>query len=542
MNTKLNLPKDNFPFLNGGGEMGALMREKSWDSTLLGMPDKWPLQLRQLTATMLTVPSPMLICWGKEYMQLYNDAFRPILGNNKHPQALGIGAKETYAEIWDTIRPLFESVMAGNPVTFQDFKLLMDRNGYSEEVYFDFSYSPIKDETGSVEGILVICSETTAKVTYLTRLAESEQRFKNLVRDASVGIIVLTGEEMRVSIVNEAYARLVGRKSDELINQHLFDIIPETKDYFLPIIEGVKTSGEPLHLNDIPYTVFLEKEKIDGFLNLVYQPYRDEEGTTQGIIVLCQDVTESFLARQKTEESESRLEQKNKELFLINNDLDNFVYTASHDLKSPVSNIEGLLIALKDQLENQVSVVNDDTSNLLALMQESVDRFKATIVDLTNISKISKEVDEGIDEIFLLELLHDVKFSINSEIQQSQAVIHEDFAVTILRFSKKNLKSIVYNLLSNAIKYKHPDRIPDIIVSTRETAGYIIFEVKDNGLGFNEANKSKMFSMFKRFHNHVEGTGIGLYIVKRIIDNAEGKIEIESQEGIGTTFRVYFKN
>lgn len=105
--------------------MGALMRAKDWSTSLLGPPECWSTQLKQLVATMLGVPSPMLICWGKEYTQLYNDAFRPILGNNKHPHALGNGAQETYAEIWETIGPLFEGVLMGKAVTFNDFKLFM---------------------------------------------------------------------------------------------------------------------------------------------------------------------------------------------------------------------------------------------------------------------------------------------------------------------------------------------------------------------------------------------------------------------------------
>lgn len=297
---------DTFQFLTGGGEMGALMREKDWSGTVLNNPACWPLQLKQLIATMLVTPSPILICWGKEYTQFYNDDFRPILGINKHPRALGIGADETYGEIWDTIKPLFEKVMQGTPVAFQDFKLMMDRNGYLEEVYFDFSYSPILNENGIVQGIQVICLETTQKVNSLKYLGESEQRFQNLVRDATVGIIVLHGKEMTVGIVNDAYGKLIDRSPDELLGKKLFHIIPDAEAHYRPLIDQVRESGQPLYLYSSPYAVSVGDKTIAGYLNVIYQPYREKDGTITGVMALCQDVTEQVEAQQKIEASEKR--------------------------------------------------------------------------------------------------------------------------------------------------------------------------------------------------------------------------------------------
>jgi PAS domain S-box-containing protein len=150
-------------FLNGGGEMGELIRSIDWSATSLGAPEQWPATLRYSVGMMLSTKFPVLICWGKEYLQLYNDAFRPILGIAKHPKAMGASAKSTYSEIWESIGPMFADVMNGQPVGSTDFKVVLDRNGYLEDCYFDFSYSPIKDEKGEVGGILVICMETTDK-------------------------------------------------------------------------------------------------------------------------------------------------------------------------------------------------------------------------------------------------------------------------------------------------------------------------------------------------------------------------------------------
>ncbi|MBP0903157.1 PAS domain-containing protein [Mariniflexile gromovii] len=155
---------DNIPyFLKNGGEMGKLIRAKDWSKTPLGDPKDWPASLQTMVSVMLENPFGMYIAWGKEYTQIYNDGYRPILGATKHPHALGISTRETFSEIWHIIESMFDGVMDGNPVGFPDFMLPLDRNGYIEECYFDFAYSPIRTENGEVGGVLVTVIETTNK-------------------------------------------------------------------------------------------------------------------------------------------------------------------------------------------------------------------------------------------------------------------------------------------------------------------------------------------------------------------------------------------
>ena len=278
----------------------------------------------------------------------------------------------------------------------------------------------------------------------------------------------------------------------------------------------------------------------NNFYNFSYTPVFDEFRKTQAIVVIASDVTDQMLANQRLKESEKLLESKNIELIKINNDLDNFIYTASHDLRAPVANIEGLVTSLKSNLPSEI--IDEETEMILELIDKSIIRFKNTILDLTEITKIQKGLDEDTDELNIEQIIEDVKLSIYDSIAKSDAKIQTDFIeVPTLKFSRKNLNSIIYNLLSNGIKYRDPKRRPEINISTHRIEGFVILTVQDNGLGISKENKSKMFSMFKRFHDHVEGTGIGLYIVKRIIDNAGGIIEVESEEGKGSTFKVFFK-
>jgi len=157
-----------YAFLSGGGEMGELIRSLDWSLTGLGAPGTWPVSLKQMVSMMLTTRLPVLICWGKDYIQLYNDAFHPINGADKHPKAMGGTACDTYAEIWGTIGAMFEEVMTGKSLGFPDFMVQLERNGSLEDCYFDFSYSPITDEYGHTGGVLVICMETTGKVNAIS--------------------------------------------------------------------------------------------------------------------------------------------------------------------------------------------------------------------------------------------------------------------------------------------------------------------------------------------------------------------------------------
>ncbi|HEY8399905.1 MAG TPA: PAS domain-containing sensor histidine kinase, partial [Cytophagaceae bacterium] len=228
-----------------------------------------------------------------------------------------------------------------------------------------------------------------------------------------------------------------------------------------------------------------------------------------------------------------------EELKRINADLDNFVYTASHDLKAPVSNIEGLITGLEDYL-NEKSLITEDIRMMIKLINQSVMKFRDTIKDLTEITKIQKNLEDDVSDVSCEEILNDVKLSISDMISSTNAIIHTHLGdCRHIKFSRKNLKSIIYNLLSNAIKYRSPDRTPEIYIRFDKVDGYYLLIVKDNGLGLTSEQKLKVFNMFKRLHTHVEGTGIGLYIVKRIIENVGGKIEVESEKGVGSTFKVY---
>lgn len=291
--------------------MGALIRDLNWASTSLGPITSWPQSLITTLSIITHSKFPMFLFWGADLICFYNDAYRQSLGNDgKHPGALGKHGEEVWPEIWPVIKPLIDQVFAGGEATWGANQLIpIYRNGQLEDVYWTFSYSPVMGESGKPEGVFVTCTETTETVQTMQKMQFSEQRFQNLIRNATVGIAVLIGKELSIDIVNEAYADLIGRKSDELRGQKIFDIVPESEEHFRPMIESVRLTGKPIYLYDYPYSIKTGAGTQDRFANLVYQPYRESDGKISGVMILCNDVTTQVRAKRKTEINE-RLLQK----------------------------------------------------------------------------------------------------------------------------------------------------------------------------------------------------------------------------------------
>jgi hypothetical protein len=257
-------------FLSGGGEMGKLIRNTDWSITPIGDPSNWPQSLRTMVSVVINNPFGMYIAWGKEYTQIYNDGYRPILGASKHPKALGISVQETFSEAWDIIQPMFDGVMKGVPIGFPDFMLPLDRNGFVENCYFDFAYSPIKNDHGEVGGVLVTVIETTAKKKALDDLRNSEEHlqkkkielekalnetklFKFMVDNAGDPFILMR-ENGSFAYLNNIASKKWGYSSEEIENLKVPDVDPiftieKFKELFNRSLKGEVLPLETLHKN-----------------------------------------------------------------------------------------------------------------------------------------------------------------------------------------------------------------------------------------------------------------------------------------------------
>ena len=241
---------------------------------------------------------------------------------------------------------------------------------------------------------------------------------------------------------------------------------------------------------------------------------------------------------ERVEERTTELEQKNRELTAINNDLDNFIYSASHDLKAPVVNMEGIINAFKPSFKETLA---EREKTLIAMLETSIGKLKITIDYLTDVSKISKKSEEQAEPIDLKNIIRDVKTDLRPIINEVEPEIIEALEIPTIEYSKSSLTSIIANLLSNSLKYRSPGRALKIVFRSYLEDGKIVFSIEDNGLGIKQEHHEKIFILFKRMHNHVDGTGVGLYIVKRLVENSGNQIVVESEIDKGTKFKIYFR-
>jgi two-component system CheB/CheR fusion protein len=257
-------------------------------------------------------------------------------------------------------------------------------------------------------------------------------------------------------------------------------------------------------------------------------PYiQQADNKSNGAIITFNDVTE-------LKKTQLQLDKKNESLLRINADLDNFVHTTSHDLLAPLGNIE-----MSIGVMNEIKVTDPKLNSFLNVINSSVKKFRSLINDIANIAKIENGMLE-MEMIDIEEIINNVEWSLDNKIKSSEAVINRDLEVKNILFSKKNLRSILYNLISNGIKFKS-DQPPVINVRTAKEGDCVILSVQDNGMGIPKSDHDKIFGMYDRLHQDIEGHGIGLFLAKKIVDAAGGNITVESEPGKDSKFTINLK-
>ncbi len=304
----IKIPAAKYSFLSGGGEMGALTREKDWSKTSIGDISEWPQSLRTALSIMLNSKFPMFIFWGKEQTCFYNDAYRPSLGKEgKHPHILGMAGKEAWPEIWFIIKPLIDQVLAGGEATWHEDQLIpIYRNGAIEDVYWTFSYSPISDESGKVAGVFVTCTETTDKINTIKQMEASEKKFRNLIMDAPVAAAIFRGSNFIIEVANDTALQLWD-KNKTIIGKRVIDAFPELKNQeYLQILRDVYETG--ISYEGEEDLAWLEKngELKPVYVNFIYKAIRDQDNVTNGILCMGYDVSQQVHAKSKLADAEER--------------------------------------------------------------------------------------------------------------------------------------------------------------------------------------------------------------------------------------------
>jgi PAS domain S-box-containing protein len=529
---------NNFGFLEGGGEMGERARVFDWSRTPVGTPEEWPRSLRTIVSAILSSRHPMFLWWGEDLIQFYNDAYRPSLGDTgKHPTALGQKGADCWPEVWDIIFPLIHQVLTTGKSTWSEDQLVpIYRNGAIEDVYWTFGYSPVRDDEDKINGVLVICTETTQKVTYLQQLLESKNETEFAIDGADLATWDLNPHTNQFT-ANARLTEWFGLESTEEITllNALAAIHEDDRQRVAAAIQHAldPASGGYYNIEHRIINAVTQRERIVVAKGRARFDEQNRPFRFNGII---QDITDQVMARRQIEgmvsERTRELAEANRNLERSNAELSQFAYIASHDLQEPIRKVAIYADILREHVAAQ------EPNNYLKKIITASERMQTLVRDILAYSEVSKQspVFELVD---LQVVIQGLLSEFDLRIEQTGAHITST-DLPVIDAIPLQMVQLFGNLLSNALKYIKPGVAPVItITATAEGNNYHI-QFRDNGIGFEQQYAGQIFSIFQRLHRKAQysGTGIGLALCKKIVENHRGQIFATGAPGEGANFHI----
>jgi signal transduction histidine kinase/DNA-binding response OmpR family regulator len=557
-------------FLAGGGEMGALIRAHDWSKTPLGSPARWPQSLKTAVRIMLTSRQPIWIGWGKELTYLYNDPYQSIIGG-KHPWALGRPTSEVWREIWPDIGPLLATAMGGVEGTYVEEQLLiMERNGYPEETYYTFSYSPIPDDDGAPGGIICANTDDTQRVigerqlALLRELAAEtvDARTWAQVCERSVKALASDPKDLTFALVYMAPA-----EAGELTLAAAAGIAPGAPGapHALPMsgqgpwpVADVMADHEP-RLADVAAALAGAAAPAgawdrpsaqaavlaipasgetgrSGVLVAGLNPFRLFDGEYRGFLSLMAGQIAAAVANADAYEEERRRAEALAELDRAKTA---FFSNVSHEFRTPLTLMLGPLEEVlaghvgPEGVERQVELAHRNGVRLLRLVNSLLDfsRIEAgrtrAAYEPTDLARLSAEVAS----------------SFRSTIEKAGLAFKLDCPPLPqpVYLDREMWEKVLLNLISNAFKFTLEGEI-DVSVRASPDGRAARVTVRDTGIGIPAQEIPKLFERFHRVEGaqgrSFEGSGIGLALVHELVKLHGGEISVESEPGRGAAFHI----
>ena len=560
-------PSDELNWLSGGGEMGALIRSMDWSSTPLGPVETWPQSLRTSVSLCLSSTFPILVAWGPEDIQIYNDSYRPICGA-KHPESMGQNFKVCWATALPVVGDAFDRAHRGEGTYIRDQRMFLDRNGYLEEAFMTFSFSPIRDESGNVGGIFHPITENTDQVLGARRTQS--------LRDLSVQL---------------NRAKTIGELGGLLSSEHP-NLLPD-----LPFIlfykaapDGVlhlcANAGLPADAPLAPATVDLSADggwpfaaaarsrAIEEVLDLEHRfgrvdcaPYPEAPTSALILPISVAGMEQPYgyvvagVSARRALDAEYRSfyellmntvntavgnitayeqEQKRAEVLAeIDRAKTAFFSNVSHEFRTPLSLIFG---PLDDSLTDPEEPLGPRQRARLEVTHRNALRLLKLVNSLLDFSKIEAGRAQAVyAPLDLSRLTLDLTSVFRSAMEK--AGLDFDVAVSDLpepvHVDRDMWEKIVFNLLSNAFKFTMQGAVQ---VRLERHGNAARLSVRDTGSGIPDAELPRVFERFHRVEGaqgrSFEGTGIGLALIQELVKLHGGHIHVESRVGVGSVFYV----
>lgn len=387
----------------------------------------------------------------------------------------------------------------------------------------------LTDDANNVIELIGTCQDVTQQ-----RMAEI--KFKGLLESAPDAMVIVN-EQGKIQLINKQAEKLFGYSSEELINKHVEFLIPERfknkhtshRKMFFKLPKTREMGGEKELYG-------INKQGEEMPIQISLSPLKTEEGLL--VSAAIRDITLKKKAEEKIIVAKENLEILAKKLTAQNIQLADFAQITSHNLRAPVSNLNSLLNYYK------TSKTDEDKTIVFEKFETVIDHLTVTLDTLVEALTIKNESNKNLETLLFNDILNKTEEILSCEISKTGAKITTDFSENpSIDYNKIYLESIFLNLVSNAIKYKSEDRSPEIFIQSVIEDGTIKLKFKDNGLGVNlERHGHKIFGLNKVFHRHPDAKGIGLFMTKVQIESMGGKISIESDVNVGSTFSITLMN
>lgn len=554
----------------GGGEMGALMRSHDWSKTPLGSIEHWSQSLKTAVRIMLTSRQPMFVWWGEELINLYNDAYKAIVGG-KHPQALGQPASQVWREIWDQVGPRAESAILNNEGTYDEALLLiMERNGYPEETYYTFSYSPVPDDQGNTGGIICANTDDTQRIiserqlVLLRELAARTAEARTFDRACTLSascletnpydlpfamIYLVDPDRQYISLagtcgINRNHAAVpaatVAFDSDavwsfaEAIKTHQPCLVSNLAASFGSLPTGA-WQRSPHQAVVVPIAPSGQTGRT-GILVVGLNPFRLFDDNYQRFIDLVAAQISASIANANAYEEERKRAEALAELDRAKT---TFFSNVSHEFRTPLTLMLGPLEELLTHRSETLAV--DDREQL-----ETVHRNSLRLLKLVNTLLDFSRVEAGrIQAVYeptdLSALTAELASVFRAIVEQAglRLIVDCPPLPEPVYIDRQMWEKVIFNLLSNAFKFTFEG---EIAVCLRWSDNSVELEVQDTGIGIPSEEIPHLFERFHRVKGaqgrSFEGSGIGLSLVQELVRLQGGTVAVTSAVGKGSCFTV----
>jgi PAS domain S-box-containing protein len=564
-------------FLPAGGEMSDLVRSLDWSATALGPPEAWSPVLPTMLRILLANRFPQLLWWGPEYISIYNDAYRPILGR-KHPWALGRPVRECWSEIWDVLKPLIDTPFYGGPATWsEDIELQINRTGFTEETHFTIAYSPVPDNAapGGIGGVLATVHEITEKVVGQRRVSilrdlgtrtteaktadeacvVSAATFRPHPKDIPFSLFYLTdaagkqahlaascgvaeGGDMSPRVIHldeqgseeSTWPLAAARRTEQV------QLVKDLSVRFVSVPPG-PWADPPQSAVIVPIRSQVAHQ-FSGFLVAgLSSRLRFDDGYRNFLDLAATQIATAIVSARGYEEERKRAEA----LAEIDRAKTAFFSNVSHELRTPLTLMLG---PLEDALGNRDGNLPMGAAASLTVAHRNGMRLLKLINAMLNFSRIEAGRTQACYQpVDLSVLTADLASNFRSLCEKAglRLIVHcAPLSLEEPAYVDRDMwEKIVLNLLSNAFKFTLEGEIE---VRLEAAHGQALLKVRDTGVGIPSEELPRMFDRFHRIEDSRgrthEGTGIGLALVHELVKLHGGTVTVESVMGQGSTFRV----